>query len=49
MPPATMRVVVLDRPGPPEALSIHGVPVPTPEHGWVLIEVKLRPPARSAV
>ena len=27
-------------PGPPEALSIHELPVPTPERGWVLIEVK---------
>jgi NADPH:quinone reductase len=35
-----MRAVVLDGPGPPEALSIRELPVPTPERGWVLIEVK---------
>lgn len=35
-----MRAVVLDGPGPPEALSIRELPVPTPEQGWVLIEVK---------
>jgi NADPH:quinone reductase-like Zn-dependent oxidoreductase len=40
MPPATMRAIVLDGPGPPEALSIRELPVPTPERGWVLIEVK---------
>lgn len=40
MPPATMRAVVLDGPGPPEALRIRELPVPTPERGWVLIEVK---------
>jgi NADPH:quinone reductase-like Zn-dependent oxidoreductase len=40
MPPATMRAVVLDGPGPPEALSIRELPVPTPERGWVLIEVE---------
>ncbi|KQV73778.1 NADPH:quinone reductase [Aeromicrobium sp. Root344] len=36
----TMRAVVLDAPGPPEALKIRDLPVPTPEPGWVLIEVK---------
>jgi NADPH:quinone reductase-like Zn-dependent oxidoreductase len=35
-----MRAVVLDAPGPPEALRIRELPVPEPEHGWVLIEVK---------
>jgi NADPH:quinone reductase-like Zn-dependent oxidoreductase len=35
-----MRAVVLDGPGPPEALQIHELPVPTPADGWVLIEVK---------
>ena len=39
-PPETMRAVVLDAPGPPEALSIREIPVPTPEPGWVLIEVR---------
>jgi len=38
--PATMRAVVLDAPGPPEALAIRELPVPTPPAGWVLIEVK---------
>jgi len=36
----TMRAVVLDAPGPPEALSIRSVPIPEPVPGWVLIEVK---------
>src|SRR3954449_9829284 len=35
-----MRAVVLDAPGPPDALTIREVPVPTPTAGWVLIEVK---------
>lgn len=35
-----MRAVVLDAPGPPDALVIREVPVPTPETGWVLIAVK---------
>jgi NADPH:quinone reductase len=34
-----MRAVVLDAPGPPEALTIRRLPVPTPEPGWVLIRV----------
>jgi NADPH2:quinone reductase len=37
---ATMRAVVLDAPGPPEALEIRELPIPEPEPGWVLIEVK---------
>jgi NADPH:quinone reductase-like Zn-dependent oxidoreductase len=36
----TMRAVVLDAPGPPDALTIRELPVPTPAVGWVLIEVK---------
>src|SRR5829696_6450829 len=36
----TMRAIVLDAPGPPDALRIRQVPVPTPAAGWVLIEVK---------
>lgn len=35
-----MRAVVLDAPGPPEALQIREVPVPVPERGQVLIKVK---------
>src|SRR4051812_8818129 len=35
-----MRAIVLDAPGPPDALAIREVPVPTPQVGWVLIEVK---------
>src|SRR5258707_8053322 len=35
-----MRAVVLDGPGPPEALRIREVPVPEPRPGWVLIRVK---------
>ena len=37
--PATMRAVVLDAPGPPDALQVHDVPVPTPHAGEVLIEI----------
>src|SRR5437773_3461982 len=37
---ATMRAVVLDAPGPPEALRIRERPVPEPPPGWVLIRVK---------
>jgi NADPH2:quinone reductase len=36
----TMRAVVLDAPGPPEALTIRELSVPRPEPGWVLIQVK---------
>ncbi|PXX61538.1 NADPH:quinone reductase-like Zn-dependent oxidoreductase [Nocardia tenerifensis] len=38
--PATMRAVVLDGPGPVEALRIRELPVPTPRPGEVLIQVK---------
>jgi NADPH:quinone reductase-like Zn-dependent oxidoreductase len=37
---ATMRAVVLDGPGPPEALQIRRLPIPEPRPGWVLIQVK---------
>src|SRR3954471_8025266 len=37
---STMRAVVLDGPGPPEALKLRELPVPEPAPGWVLIEVK---------
>src|SRR5213596_3017641 len=37
---ATMRAVLLDAPGPPEALRIRELPVPEPPPGWVLIRVK---------
>jgi NADPH2:quinone reductase len=36
----TMRAIVLDAPGPPDALRIRELPVPTPATGWVLIEVR---------
>ena len=35
-----MRAVVLDGPGPPEALVIRDLPVPDPAAGWVLIRVR---------
>jgi NADPH2:quinone reductase len=35
-----MRAVVLDGPGPPEALQIRERPIPSPEPGWVLIRVR---------
>src|ERR1700694_1196979 len=36
----TMRAIVLDAPGPPDALTIRELPIPTPAAGWVLIEVR---------
>jgi NADPH:quinone reductase-like Zn-dependent oxidoreductase len=36
---ATMRAVVLDAPGPPEALQVREIAVPEPRPGWVLIRV----------
>lgn len=38
--PTTMRAVVLDAPGPPEALQIRHLPVPVPSAGEVLIKVE---------
>jgi NADPH:quinone reductase-like Zn-dependent oxidoreductase len=38
--PGTMRAVVLDGPGPSEALVIRELRVPRPERGWVLIKVR---------
>ena len=38
--PTSMRAVVLDAPGPPEALQSRDVPVPVPEPGQVLIKVE---------
>ena len=37
---ATMRAIVLDAPGPPDALKIRQLPVPEPANGWVLIAVE---------
>src|SRR2546430_7873680 len=36
---ASMGAVVLDAPGPPEALRIRELPVPQPRPGWMLIQV----------
>ena len=36
---ATMKAVVLDAPGPPNALQIRDLPIPTPGPGQVLIKV----------
>ena len=36
----TMRAIVLDAPGPPEALTIKVIPIPVPIAGWVLVRVK---------
>lgn len=36
----TMRAVVLDAPGPPEALELRELPVPVPEAGEVLLRVE---------
>jgi NADPH:quinone reductase len=35
-----MKAVVLDAPGPPEALQIRDLPIPTPRPGEVLIKVE---------
>lgn len=35
-----MRAIVLDGPGPPDALHIRNVPLPVPRLGWVRIKVK---------
>lgn len=37
---ATMRAVVVDRPGPPETLQIRELPIPQPDVGQVLIRVR---------
>jgi NADPH:quinone reductase-like Zn-dependent oxidoreductase len=34
-----MRAIVLDAPGPPEALTVRDLPIPAPDPGWVLIRV----------
>src|SRR5258706_10621899 len=36
----TMRAVVLEAPGPRQALRIRGLPIPGPRPGWVLIRLK---------
>lgn len=38
--PTSMRAVVLDAPGPPDALRLRTIPVPTPQAGEVLIRVE---------
>jgi NADPH2:quinone reductase len=43
----TMRAIVLSAPGPPEALCIRELPVPSPPAGWVLIKVEAFGPNRS--
>ena len=35
-----MKAVVIHEPGPPEVLKIEEQPVPVPNDGWVLIEIK---------
>jgi NADPH:quinone reductase-like Zn-dependent oxidoreductase len=37
---ATMRAVVVDRPGGPDVLEVRDIPIPTPGRGEVLIRVK---------
>jgi NADPH:quinone reductase-like Zn-dependent oxidoreductase len=36
----TMRAIVLEAPGPPDALQVREIPIPIPQPGWVLIRVK---------
>ena len=38
--PKSMRAVVLDAPGPPDALHLRDLPIPTPMPGQVLVRVK---------
>ena len=38
--PATMRAVVLDAPGPPDALQVRELPIPTPRAGEVLVKIE---------
>lgn len=38
--PTSMRAVVLDAPGPPEALQIREMPIPAPAAGQVLLKVE---------
>ncbi len=38
--PNLMRAVVLDSPGPPDALTIRDIPVPAERDGWVRIRVE---------
>jgi len=38
--PASMRAVVLDAPGPLDALQVRDLPIPTPQPGQVLIKVE---------
>ncbi len=38
--PATMRAVVLDAPGPPDALHVRELPIPTPRAGEVLLKIE---------
>jgi NADPH:quinone reductase-like Zn-dependent oxidoreductase len=40
MTPATMRAVVIERPGSPDVLEIRNVHTPTPRHGEILIKVE---------
>lgn len=36
----TMKAIVLDGPGPPEALNVRALPLPAERHGWVRIRVE---------
>jgi len=36
----TMRAIVLDAPGPPDALRLRNLPKPEPRTGWVLLRVE---------
>ena len=36
----TMRAIVLEAPGPPDALQVREIPIPIPQPGWVLIRVQ---------
>jgi len=35
-----MRAIVLEAPGPPDALQVREIPIPIPQPGWVLIRVQ---------
>ena len=38
-PPATMRQITVDQPGPPDVMHVAQAPVPTPREGEMLIAV----------
>jgi len=44
-----MRAAVAERPGPPDVLTVRGVPIPQPRDGWTLVQVKASGLNRSEI